>query len=60
MLDFLFRDVFDKFSVSPVEIENAKLKLALAVPTGASLTVANYAIDMLPVVADQTIKELSQ
>ena len=60
MLDFLFRVVFDKFSIIPVEIENAKLKLALAISTGAPLTVANYVIDMPPVVADQTVKELSK
>ena len=40
----------------PIVIENAKLKLALAIPTGAPITVGNEAIEMLPLVADKTIK----
>ena len=44
----------------PVEIENARLKLALAIPTGALITVANDAIEMLPLVKDETIKGLSK
>ena len=44
----------------PVEIENARLKLALAIPTGALITVANDAIEMLPLVKDETIKDLSK
>ena len=44
----------------PVEIENARLKLALAIPTGARMTVANNAIEMLPVVTDKTINDLSK
>ena len=39
----------------PVEIENARLKLALTIPTGAPITVENYAIEMLPGVSDKTI-----
>ena len=31
----------------PAEIENARLKLALAIPTGASITAANDEIEML-------------
>ena len=42
----------------PVEIENARLKLALTIPTGAPITVANDAIEILPVVIDKTIKDL--
>ena len=42
----------------PVEIENARLKLALTIPAGAHVTVANDAIEMLPVVADKKINEL--
>ena len=34
----------------PVNIENARLKLALAIPTGAPITVANDAIEMLAVI----------
>ena len=52
---FLFLVVFKSFFTIPVEIENARLKLALVIPTGATMTVANDAIEMLPVV---TIIEL--
>ena len=41
-----------------VEIESARLKLALSIPTGAPITVANDAIEMLPVVTDKTITDL--
>ena len=44
----------------PVDIENARLKLALAIPTGAPVTAGNDAIEMLPLVTDKTIKDLSQ
>ena len=44
----------------PVDIENARLKLALAIPQGAPTTVANDAIEMLSLVADKTIKDLSK
>ena len=44
----------------PVDIENARLKLALAIPTGAPVTVENDAIEMLPLVTDKTIKDLSK
>ena len=44
----------------PVEIEHAKLKLALTIPTGAPITVANDAIKMLPVVTDKTINDFSK
>ena len=43
----------------PVEIENGRLKLALSIPAGAPITVANDAIEMLPVVTDKTIYDLS-
>ena len=42
----------------PVEIENARLKLALTIPTGAPITVSNDAIEMLPVIIDKTINDL--
>ena len=42
----------------PVEIENARLKLALTIPTGTPMTVANDAIEMLPVVTDNKINDL--
>ena len=41
-----------------MEIETARLKLALIIPTGAPITVANDAIEMLPVVIDKTINDL--
>ena len=44
----------------PVEIENARLKLALIIPTGAPITVANDAIEMLPVATDKTINDFSK
>ena len=44
----------------PLKIENARLKLALTIPAGALLTVINDAIEMLPVVTDKTINDLSK
>ena len=48
------------FFTIAVKIENATLELALAIPTGAPITVANDAIEMLPVVTDKTINDLSK
>ena len=42
----------------PVEIEHETLKLVLTTPTGAQMTVANDAAEMLPVVIDKTINVL--
>ena len=44
----------------PVEKENARLKLTLTIPTGAPITVANDAIELLLVVTDKTINDLSK
>ena len=44
----------------PVETQNARLKHALTIPTGAPITVSNNAIEMLPVVIDKTINDLSK
>ena len=44
----------------PVKIENARLKLALTIPTGAPITVANDAMEMLPVVTDKTTNDLGK
>ena len=44
----------------PVETENARVKLALTIPTSALITVANNTIEMLPVVTDKTINDLSK
>ena len=59
---FLFNSCcfFKKIFTIPVKIENAILKLALAILTGAPITVANDAIEMLPVVTDKTINDLSK
>ena len=57
---FLFRVVFNNFFTILIVIENVKLKLSLAIPTGNPITVANEAIEMLPLVADKTIKDLSK
>ena len=48
------------FVLIPIEIENARLKLALTIPTGAAITVANDAIETLTVVIDKTINDLSK
>ena len=48
---FLFHVVF--FFTIPLEIENARLKLGLVIPTGALKTLANDAIEMLPLVSDK-------
>ena len=37
----------------PSEIENARLKLALTIPTGAPMTVADDTIEMLQFVTDK-------
>ena len=52
---FLFCVVFNNFLIMPIDIENARPKLALAIPTGAPITVANDAIEMLPVVKDKKL-----
>ena len=55
----LFLVVFDSFVAIPVVIKNARLQLALIIPTGAPVTVANDVIEMLPVITDKTINDLS-
>ena len=44
----------------PVDIENARLKLALTIPVDAPITVVNDAIEALPVVTDKTVNDLSK
>ena len=51
---------FNSFFTIPVVTENAKLKLALAIPTGAPITVANDAVETPPLAADKTIKDFSK
>ena len=55
---FLFRVVFNSFFTIPVNNENVRLRLKLAIPTGVPITVANDAIEVLPLVVDKTIKDL--
>ena len=57
---FLFLVIFNSFFIIPVKIENARLKRALTIPTGAPVTLANDAIEMLPVVTDEAINDLSK
>ena len=52
--------IFKNFFTNPVIIENARLQLALIIPTGAPITLANHAIEMLPVATDKTINDLSK
>ena len=52
---FLHLVVFNSFFPIPVKIENARLKLALTIPTGVPITVANGATETLPVVTDKTM-----
>ena len=56
-LYYVFFSLFVLFSI-PIVIENAKLKLALAIPVGTPITGANDEIEMLPLIADKTIKDL--
>ena len=53
---FLFLVVFNNSFTSPVDNENARPRLALAIPAGVPITVANDAIEMLPLVADKQLK----
>ena len=60
MFFFLFLVLFENFFANPVVIENARLQLALIIPTGAPITVANDAIEIPPVAADKKINDLSK
>ena len=67
VFSFLFLVVFNSCFTIPVEIENARLKLALAFPNSRNniandvpIIVANDAIEMLPVVTDKTRNDLSK
>ena len=55
---FLSRVVLKNFVTVPVTFENAKLRLALAIHTGAPITIANDGIEMIPVALEKTIKHL--
>ena len=56
---FFFLVIFNNFLVIPVVREKIKVKLALAIPTGAPTILVNEIIDTSPVVALKTIKILS-
>ena len=51
--------MLSNFLTIPVVREKIKVKLALAIPTGAPTTLVNEQIDTPPVVALKTIKILS-
>ena len=51
--------MFNNFLVIPVVKEKIKVKLALAIPTGALTILVNEIIDTTLVVALRTIKTLS-
>ena len=51
---FSFLAILNNFFTSPVDNENARLRVPLAIPTGAPITVANDAIEMLGLVALKT------
>ena len=57
---FLFLIVFKNVFTNPVVTENARLQLALIIPTGAAIAFANDAVEMLPVATDKTINDLSK
>ena len=58
MLFFFYLAVFNKFFTSPVDNENVRLRLALAINTSVPITVVNDTIETLPLVANKTIRNL--
>ena len=56
---FLFLVIFSNFLTIPVVREKIRVKLALAIPTGAPIILVNEIIDTPPLVALKTIKILS-
>ena len=59
MLFLFFLVIFKNFLTIPVDREKIKVKLSLAIPTGAPIILVNGTIDTPPVVAFETIKMLS-
>ena len=55
----MFLVILSNFLIIPVVKEKIKLKLALAIPTGAPITVVKETIDTPPFVAERTVKILS-
>ena len=60
MFFFLFLVAFNSFFTIPVVMEKARLELMIISPAGAPITVANDTIEMLLVVRDKTINNLSK
>ena len=56
---FLFLVIFNNFLTIPVVKEKIKVRLALAIPTGAPIILVNEIIDTPLLVALKTIKILS-
>ena len=56
---FFFLVILSNFFTIPVVREKNKVRLALAIPTGAPTILVNEIIDTPPVVALKTIKILS-
>ena len=56
---FLFLVILSNFLIIPVVREKIKVKLALAIPTGAPIILVNEIIDTPLLVALKTIKILS-
>ena len=59
-LFFLFLVVFNNLFTNPLVTENARLQLALIIPTGAPIMVADDAIEMLPVATDKKNYDFSK
>ena len=57
---FLFFVIFNNFFIIPVVREKIKVRLALAIPTGAPIILVNEIIDTPLLVALKTIKILSK
>ena len=57
---FLFRVVLNSFFAIPVDNENVRLRLALAVPTAVPITVANDVIEIQQLAVDKAIKDVSK
>ena len=55
----MFLVILSNFLIIPVVKEKIKVKLALAIPTGAPITVVKETIDTPPFVAEKTVKILS-
>ena len=55
----LFLVILSNFLIIPVVKEKNKVKLALAIPTAAPITILKEITDIAPLVADKKIKILS-